>query len=62
MNMSKDEIISAIVTKLDALDGDAERSHAEADKLMQEAFRLLGAKEVADAFERASERVGFWYA
>lgn len=41
---------------------DQEVSHAEADDLLVAALRDAGWGEVADAYEKAQDRVGFWYA
>ena len=56
--------VEQIAQELDAMPqhGDEEILHGDADKLLCEALRLSGARKVADAFERAQERVGFWYA
>ena len=53
-----------IVAKLDAMsvNSDEEVEHGKADKLLCEALRLAGMYDVANAFENARERVGFWYA
>jgi hypothetical protein len=50
------------VAKLDALNGDAETDHGTAEKILCEYLRFVGAGAVAEAFERAKDRVGFWYA
>lgn len=50
------------VTKLDELNGDPEGDHGAAEKILLEYLRLRGETAVAEAFERARERVGFWYA
>ena len=50
------------VTKLDELNGDPEVDHGNAEKILLEYLRLRGETAVAEAFERARERVGFWYA
>lgn len=48
-----------IVAALDALDGhDEEAAHGMADHLLLQAVP----PEVAEAWERARERIGFWYA
>lgn len=53
--MTTEEIVAA----LDALDGlDEERDHGAADSLLLQAVPA----EVAEAWERARERIGFWYA
>lgn len=52
-----------VVDRLNALPGaDQESEHAEADSLLMDALRLVGGHEIADAFNAASDRVGFWYA
>lgn len=52
-----------VVDRLNALNGhDQEADHVEADSLLKDALRLVGGHEVADAFNAASDRVGFWYA
>ena len=58
--MSKDEAIK----QLNAIteDGDKESDHGTADSVLLEYLRASGGQEVADAFERARERAGFWYA
>jgi len=42
--------------------GDQEDLHCQADGLLCEALRILDAPEIADEFNRALRRVGFWYA
>jgi hypothetical protein len=56
--------ISEAVAALDAMpEGYCEEiGHSQADDILCECLRKLGAPEVADAFERARSRVGFWYA
>lgn len=50
------------VTKLEELNGDPEEDHIIAERILTEYLRLRGETAVAEAFERARERVGFWYA
>lgn len=51
------------VKELDALPGDDEEvEHGLADAILLRCLRSLGADDVATAFERARDRVGFWYA
>lgn len=48
----------------DAPDGEhglQEFYHRRGDALLLQALRFLGAHEVADAWERAESRAGFWY-
>ena len=49
---------------LDSLDdrGDIEADHGTADKALCDAIRDLGHGDLADAWERACDRCGFWYA
>jgi len=42
--------------------GDNEQAHATADDLLVAAISQAGYPGIARAFERARERVGFWYA
>ena len=41
---------------------DPEIAHAEADALVVAYLRAIGETEVADAWQRAGERIGFWCA
>ena len=41
---------------------DSEGIHINADGILLKHLRYLGANEVADAWERLQESVGFWYA
>jgi len=41
---------------------DPEWAHGEAENIVLEYLKASGAGEVAAAFEKASECVGFWYA
>lgn len=54
------------VTRLDAMDcgDDPGKAHTQAEKLLCEVLRLVGPEyaSVAYAFNRARDRVGFWYA
>ncbi len=53
------------VAKLEAVDEnhpDEEMAHVEADRILCEFIRAIGHADVADAFEAARRRVGFWYA
>lgn len=54
-----------IIAKLDALySGDTECDHIEADDLLLTFLKDHdpASREVAEAFERARKRCGFWYA
>jgi hypothetical protein len=42
--------------------GDEEILHDQADKIVCEVLKSVGCREVAEAFEAAQDRVGFWYA
>lgn len=52
------------ISRLSALEAgtDAERAHGEAEAILLRFLREIERGEVADAFEAARERVGFWYA
>lgn len=54
--------IKEAVAKLDALNGNPEFDHPEAERILCEYLKSHRASEVADAFNRANDRVGFWYA
>lgn len=48
--------------ELDALDAsDPEYAHGRADEILLSVVRVF-APQVADAYERADERIHFWYA
>ncbi len=52
---------SDIVEKLNALTNyDPAIAHAQADTLLVEALRVLGANDVADAYCAAQDRIGFF--
>lgn len=55
-----DPDVQDLVEKMQALEapGDPERSHGDADDLLVEAVRRLGAGDLADSFERVPK----WYA
>lgn len=42
--------------------GDAEGEHWRADLILLDVLKESGQQAVADAWHRAKERVGFWYA
>ena len=42
--------------------GDSESLHGEAEDILLDFLRSQGHSEVANAFEEARDRVGFWYA
>lgn len=50
------------VAALDELGDGPEESHLAAERILIEYLRATGADAVADAFERAKNRNGFWYA
>ncbi len=51
------------VDRLQALSPEhPDTEHIEAEKILCEFLRAIGHAEVADAFEAACDRVGFWYA
>ena len=41
---------------------DAEIQHGKAEDILCNYLKEIGATELADAFEGACDRVGFWYA
>ena len=50
------------VAALDALDDiETEGAHVSADAVLLHIVRFAGYGEVADAYERARDRVCFWY-
>jgi hypothetical protein len=58
-----EENIKQAVTELDTLNGgDAEASHWQADDVLIHYLEKTGGKEVANAWVRARDRIGFWYA
>ena len=40
---------------------DPEAAHAEADRLLLESLEHLGRDDIALAWQRSCERIGFWY-
>ena len=57
--MTPEEAVKA----LDELEGgDNEAMHLYADQVLLDLIKSLGHPEVAEAFNRADERVGLWYA
>ena len=56
-------LISAI-DKLEAMKygDDQDAAHSLAEDIICEYLVVIGAKQLADAFEEARDRVGFWYA
>lgn len=51
-----------VIERLDSLtDADPEAAHGTADAILIEFLRGIGYGTVANAFENASDRVGFWY-
>jgi hypothetical protein len=54
----------ALIASLDTMqkNGDPEALHATADDLLIQFLRNIGYGDVADAYEQAQDRVGFWYA
>jgi len=57
--MNRDEAIKA----LNALpEHDAEAAHVDADNILTNFLRYIGYEDVADAFDDACSRIGFWYA
>jgi hypothetical protein len=56
--------MESAVKKLNAMDNgdDQEIAHCEAENVLTEYLREIGHEAIADAFEAARDRVGFWYA
>ena len=42
--------------------GDPESAHGQAEDIIMEFLASNGMGEVSDAFEKARDRIGFWYA
>lgn len=56
-------LLQEIVDELNSLDDyDREQAHINADACLILALRLTGHDEVADAYEKAEERIRFYYA
>lgn len=59
----KEELKAKAIADLNALDdADPESAHSRADAILSNYVRAIGEVAIADAFEAARERVGFWYA
>jgi hypothetical protein len=57
--MTKEDVIN----RLNELDGyDIEESHWKADAFLLVFLNEIGYQDVTEAWERARDRVGFWYA
>ena len=56
--------LAEAIAELDSMpaDSDQEWAHGAADKLLLKYLTENGAKELAEAFARCRDRVGFWYA
>jgi len=54
---------SEAIKQLEALEsGDPERAHIEAEDIICNYLKEIGATEIVEAYDEARERVGFWYA
>ncbi len=54
-----------VIEELNAMsteDSDPEMAHADADRLLLQFLRDNGHPEIAEAFNGARDRIGFWYA
>lgn len=52
-----------IIDELNGLgSGDNESDHADADSILLEALDLAGYQDIANAWRRTRDRIGFWYA
>jgi hypothetical protein len=60
MHQETTEYVVAIAT-LNALNGDPESDHGIAEDIVMTYLRQTGQAAIADAFEQARDRVGFWY-
>ena len=49
------------IAKLDALQGDYDSAHQEADQILLSALRARNMDALANAYERARTRLKFWY-
>ena len=60
----EDRALQEAVKALDSMpaNGDPEALHGEAENIIDCYLREIGAGELADAFDNACGRVGFWYA
>lgn len=61
---TREKIIADAVATLDDMPAlnDEEISHGIADDVLLNALTELGAGEITEAWKRAKERIGFWYA
>jgi hypothetical protein len=64
MMMMTDEKKRELILQFEAMEygSDEEAAHGTADDLLIEFLREIGYEDVADAYEAARDRVGFWYA
>ena len=64
MNVNERVLLQQAVKELNEMDenGDAEALHGEAEDILCGYLIAIGSKELAEAFDNAQERVGFWYA
>lgn len=58
----KRKIIAEAKQRFQELSTDPEQAHSMAERILQDVLTEVGFKEVADAFDDANERIGFWYA
>ena len=64
MNLPETELTTCeAIDRLDYLsDGDKEIAHQMADEIIMAALRFNELRELAEAWEAARSRIGFWYA
>ena len=64
MNVEQRQALIKAVNKLNSMPdgGDPERLHEDAEDILFDLLAEFGAEAAAQAFERASDRVGFWHA
>ena len=64
MNVEQRQALMEAVKYLDDMEegSDAEIEHSRAENVLCAYLRATGSGDLADAFDNACERVGFWYA
>jgi hypothetical protein len=55
------EATSKLLAMIGDPDRDQEMMHCYADEILVEFVRSIGHANVAEAFEKASNEIGFWY-
>ena len=63
MRVDQRQKLMEAVKHLDEMEyKDPEIQHGEAEEILCKLLRDLGYGDASDAFDRAQERIGFWYA